>query len=224
MAKLRVSNRYATVPNEILTNRNISFKAKGVWAYIQSKPDGWSFSAERISDESNDGRDSIKSALIELEKEGLLNRLKFKNEKGQWEHEYVLNEKPMSENPTTENPPTAKASYNKESNIKKDIQRNNIILHSEQSSQVNELMGIFYTINPGLNFGNKTQRKAMEWFVEKYGIEKARNTVQFAVSVQGQQYAPTITSPLQLKNKIGDLTTFFKKQNNNSELPKAVRI
>lgn len=99
-----------------------------------------------------------------------------------------------------------------------------VSITSEQSSQVNELMGIFYKINPGLNFGNKTQRGAMEWMIEKWGIEKAKNTVKFACSVQGQQYAPTITSPVQLKNKIGDLTTFFKKQNSNSELPKAVRI
>lgn len=108
--------------------------------------------------------------------------------------------------------------------IKNDKNDKEVILHSKQSSQVNELMGIFYKINPGLNFGNKTQRGAMEWMIEKWGLEKARNTVEFACTVQGQQYAPTITSPLQLKNKIGDLTTFFKKQNNNSELPKAVRI
>lgn len=96
------------------------------------------------------------------------------------------------------------------------IGKDSIILHSEQSSHVNDLMGLFYKINPGLNFGNKTQRKAMEWLIEKCGIEKAKNTVEFACSVQGQKYAPTITSPLQLKNKIGDLTTFFKKQNTNS--------
>lgn len=103
--------------------------------------------------------------------------------------------------------------YKNDNNDKNDKE---VILHSEQSSQVNELMGIFYKINPGLNFGNKTQRGAMEWMIEKWGLEKARNTVEFACTVQGQQYAPTITSPLQLKNKIGDLTTFFKKQNSNS--------
>ena len=55
MGKLIVKNRYGTIPNDLLNSTKISFKAKGLFAYIQSKPDNWEFSAERISKQVKEG-------------------------------------------------------------------------------------------------------------------------------------------------------------------------
>lgn len=55
------------MPNALLNQSDISLKAKGLFAYIQSKPDGWDFSSERIANDHTDGRDGIRSALKELE-------------------------------------------------------------------------------------------------------------------------------------------------------------
>lgn len=75
MAKLKKPNQgWAWIPNQILQSKNLSLKAKGLWVYLNSKPDGWNFSAERIAAEQNDGRESVKSALRELETAGLLER------------------------------------------------------------------------------------------------------------------------------------------------------
>lgn len=68
MSKLRVQNRFGVVPNDLLNDKTISLKAKGLFAYIQSKPDDWDFSSERIALDHTDGRDSVRSAIIELEK------------------------------------------------------------------------------------------------------------------------------------------------------------
>lgn len=59
-------------PNEIIFNPNLSLKAKGLWLYMNAKPDGWFFAAERIAKESNDGVSSVRSALKELASCGLL--------------------------------------------------------------------------------------------------------------------------------------------------------
>lgn len=104
MAKLKVSKNYGIIPNEILNLKEISFKAKGLFAYIQSKPDGWDFSAERISMQTDEGLASVRSGLKELEKYGLLIRRKYHNEQGFFETEYILCEQPMVENPTLDNP------------------------------------------------------------------------------------------------------------------------
>lgn len=59
-------------PNEIIFNPNISLKAKGLWLYMNAKPDGWFFAAERIAKESTDGISSVRAALKELASYGLL--------------------------------------------------------------------------------------------------------------------------------------------------------
>jgi hypothetical protein len=91
-----------------------------------------------------------------------------------------------------------------------------IILNSGQSPQVQEILKIFYEINPTLNFGNTTQRKAADNLIKKIGVEKAVAFARAAVAVFGKQYAPTITTPLQLEQKLADLVCFYKKQQVNS--------
>lgn len=122
MAKLKIANRYATVPNELLNDNLISLKSKGMYAFIQSKPENWEFSAEKISRLLREGLPSVKSALQELEENGYLSRRRYQNSKGFWEVEYILFENPkvgnpMSENltsgnPTQENPIEGKPSNN----------------------------------------------------------------------------------------------------------------
>jgi hypothetical protein len=54
----------------------LGFKAKGVWGYMSSKPRGWKFSAERIANDSSDGRKSVLAAMQQLVDAGYLNRSK----------------------------------------------------------------------------------------------------------------------------------------------------
>ena len=95
----------------MVNNLEISLKAKGLFAYIQSKPDGWDFSAERIAKYLKEGLQSVSSALKELEKSGYLIRQKKQNEWGHWEIEYVLNEIPAPENPAPGNPVYGNPTY-----------------------------------------------------------------------------------------------------------------
>jgi hypothetical protein len=67
---------FAQIKNDVLTDGNLSLKAKGLFAYLYSKPDDWDFSGDRMADENLDGRKSIYSALKELEKSGYLIRTK----------------------------------------------------------------------------------------------------------------------------------------------------
>lgn len=90
MSKLRIENKYWVTPNHILNNPDLSFKAKWLFGYIQSKPDGWEFSVERIMEDSKDGRDSISAWINELETAWFLQRIKSQNELWHWEIEYVL--------------------------------------------------------------------------------------------------------------------------------------
>ena len=104
MSKLIVSSRYGTTPNEILNHKEISLKAKGLYGFLQCKPDSWNFSTERIALQIKESEKVIRATLQELEKFGLLTRrLKPKDDKGKWTgYDYTLHEniKPVIQNPS----------------------------------------------------------------------------------------------------------------------------
>lgn len=123
MAKLIIKTKYGVVPNHILNNALLSFKAKGLFAYLQSKPADWSFSVERISSDTNDGRDSVRSGLHELEKAGLLKRTPAKNLDGTWDgYDYFLTDVPFTGNTPAVAPLAVKGlTLSKQDTSKKDI-------------------------------------------------------------------------------------------------------
>lgn len=63
---------FTQVPNNLLYNPDISFKAKGLWAYMSAKPEGWHFSADRIAEETKEERKAILAGLKELSENGYI--------------------------------------------------------------------------------------------------------------------------------------------------------
>lgn len=78
--KLTIKNRFGVAPNALLNDKNISLKAKGLYTYIQSKPEGWRFSVKRMAAEHKDSIDGISVAVKELEQHGYLQRNKHDSE------------------------------------------------------------------------------------------------------------------------------------------------
>jgi hypothetical protein len=70
---------WTQVPNVIINNDKLSLKAKGLWLYINSKPESWQFSVMGTCAQSTDGKDSVNSGVCELEKEGYLSRSQKKS-------------------------------------------------------------------------------------------------------------------------------------------------
>ncbi len=77
------------------------------------------------------------------------------------------------------------------------------------------IFNVFYEgNNPTINFGNKTSRKAAEFLIKKFGLEKSTAMALYAVSVTGEEFAPTITTPFQLREKLASLIAYHKRKNN----------
>lgn len=91
---------FTTIPNKFLRDKNISFKAKGLFAYMFSMANGWNFTIRSISNQQNQGEQLIKSALNELKNNRYVKYKKFSTGKG----EYYLDPEPNVENPHEENP------------------------------------------------------------------------------------------------------------------------
>lgn len=75
---------FTLIQNEVLNSKEMTFELKGLYCFLVSKPSGWSFSAERISSQTNDKIGTIKRLLRELEALELLVRTKVKSEQGKF--------------------------------------------------------------------------------------------------------------------------------------------
>jgi hypothetical protein len=74
----------------------MSLKAKGLLSLMLSLPEDWNYSIAGLVKLSKDGKDSVMSALSELEQFGYLNRERLVNEKGQFSGvEYNIYEEPQ---------------------------------------------------------------------------------------------------------------------------------
>lgn len=68
---------FTQVANCVLFDPNLSGKAKGLYAYLYSKPDDWDFALDRITKDFKDGRRAIYTGILELEEAGYLKREKI---------------------------------------------------------------------------------------------------------------------------------------------------
>lgn len=102
MAVIRVEhnkeNPYSIINKTGFDDEDLSFKAKGILAYLLSKPDDWTCQVSELQKHAADGRDSIYSGLRELKKYGYLIKRPIKNSMNiiiEWEE--VLYETPQKE-------------------------------------------------------------------------------------------------------------------------------
>lgn len=91
---------------------------------------------------------------------------------------------------------------------------------SEMISQVNEFINLFKNTNPSYKkfFANKTQRLACERLLEVHGFEKLEKILKLLPKSNTTPYMPTITTPLQLEDKFGQLASAWLKKKNNENI------
>lgn len=88
-------NPYVMLDKEFLSNDNLSWKAKGLLAYLLSKPDNWRIAEADLVRRSQDGRDAVRAGLRELETNGYLIRHRVREPGGKFAHvEFVVYERP----------------------------------------------------------------------------------------------------------------------------------
>lgn len=121
MAVMRIHKtaNYTIMANYHFKQKEMSLKAKGLLSLMLSLPDEWDYSIAGLVKLSKDGKDSVMSALKELEKFGYLVRTRKQDESGKFiGYDYDIwetpedsflppySEKPYAENPNTDKPNT----------------------------------------------------------------------------------------------------------------------
>lgn len=78
------ANPYVMVHKGLLEDIRLTAKAKGIMAYLLGKPDTWSAHERDLIKNFDDGRDSIRAGLKELEGRGYLKRKQIRLKDGRF--------------------------------------------------------------------------------------------------------------------------------------------
>lgn len=106
-------DNFTILDNTCIRDDRISWKAKGLHTYLMSLPEDWKICLSDLINRSTDGRDSVTSAIKELESFGYVQRDVKRTDKGCFKNFcYMVFENPTkiktedSNHPFTENPKT----------------------------------------------------------------------------------------------------------------------
>jgi len=107
----------------------------------------------------------------------------------------------------------AKAGTNKKEDLlnllEQPLNKNAENYTKEENKQISEIIGLFNPVNPFVPFNRKSQRDAAFDIIKLLGFEQAVQITNYAVSSQGKKFAPTITTPYQLRENFGKLKVYF---------------
>ena len=111
MSIIRIKKRenpYVQIDKRPLEDDRLSWRAKGIFAYLLSKPDGWKVNIKDIWAKGTEGRNAVQVCMRELEKFGYAQLVFIKGDAGKIVgSEWVIIEEPemkIAETPETGNP------------------------------------------------------------------------------------------------------------------------
>lgn len=103
--KVEKTNNYTVMSNYHLRDKRLSLKAKGLLSQMLSLPENWDYTLRGLTAINRESIDAIRTAVLELEKNGYITRQQGRDAKGKMTNiEYTIYEKPRLDQPNTENP------------------------------------------------------------------------------------------------------------------------
>jgi predicted transcriptional regulator len=110
----RLERDFTVLPNRALRDPYLSYRARGVLAYVLSMPDNWRTSADTLARQGLEGRDAIRASINELIRAGYARRVKAQDDRGRYTTELHFYDTPKAvhilgklrgklEQPTTDN-------------------------------------------------------------------------------------------------------------------------
>lgn len=113
-------DHFTQIKNAWLRDDRLTFKARGLLAYIESHSPEWEISVQWLVQNNPEGKEAIRSAISELELYGYLRR-EQENNHGRFGEVTWTTQEPLADKPLAENPPL-KNTINKNT-IDKNIER-----------------------------------------------------------------------------------------------------
>ncbi|WEV42986.1 hypothetical protein OZX56_05405 [Lactobacillus sp. ESL0684] len=97
MVKLlkRKKDNYVNISQRLISDDRLSWKARGIFAYLWGQADNWQFYVSELVRHATDGKKSLQGGLLELERFGYLERNNKHTDKGVFGgKEWILTDEP----------------------------------------------------------------------------------------------------------------------------------
>ena len=95
-----ITGQYVRIPNELLMDKDLSWKAKGLFCFMAHKKDTYNFTVNSLATQFPDGKTAIRAAMDELKDKGWMIYIKKADGYGKYKLKTSL--KPKSDNRTKE--------------------------------------------------------------------------------------------------------------------------
>jgi len=217
-------NPYVMINKKFLEDQNLSWKAKGLLAYLLSRPDDWVIMIGDLIDRSKDGRDAVYAGLRELERQGYIVRRPIRNEKGVirfWEK--IVYECPLTETPEVDKrfpdfpdtgfPDTGFPDTDNPTLLNNDPITNKRYELSNDRTIIREASGKKET-SANAMLSEHVDDDVIQMELNKRGIKAARSTVKKWLRMSDM---PTVRAAIEeaakrteVKNPIGYVTTLLR--------------
>jgi hypothetical protein len=210
-------NYYTVISADVRYDKNLSLLEKLLYAEIiaLTNKEGYCWASNQYFARLFDKNDKyISSKINHLAKLGYL-KMNIDRAGGNSRKIWIPIQKNLNtysekpEYPYSEKPEHNNTRYNNTNNITSNISENKF------SQEIVDVMELFSQINPSIQYGNKTQRKACEDMLKRFGYENTIKMVKQVLGVQGNKYAPTATTPYTMYQKLADFKIYFDKQKTN---------
>lgn len=85
---------------------------------------------------------------------------------------------------------------------------------SQSDARIPVVINLFKEVNPSYSrlFGMPPQREAVERLLKTHGEEKLSSMIAFLPKSNATKFAPTITTPVQFEQRLGELVAWSQKQ------------
>ena len=230
MASPQTGNGHTQIANEVLEKiyqqpltssefRVVFFVIRKTWGW-KKKEDKISLSqiAKEVGIPRSNASDILQSLVAKrllVKTKGIINTLQFNKDYEKW---VVAKRLPPSRSTTTtlvakQRPEVVATVRHTQETIKETITKETIP-NGIEGSKINTFIGMFKSINPSFErlYAQKGQRDAMSRLISRYGEQKVENMLRELPSILQKPYAPIITTPYQLEQKLGALLIFIKKE------------
>ena len=145
---------FTQISNDLLNDKNITLKSKGLYSFMYSKPNDFNFTIKSLSTLLNEGERSIMNSLKELKHSGWVTYKKNNDGSG----EYYLNQKPNCFNSNMDNPNCSNPNLDF-SNLQKEQCINNKDLNNNKDNNKKEDLIDFEALANYYNFAFGKQMK-----------------------------------------------------------------
>jgi len=87
-------NPYVVINKKQLQRKDLSFRARGLYAYLLSLPDNWCINVSHLQKQTTDGKHAVRSALNELRTAGFIKTVSIREHGKMVGREIIFSENP----------------------------------------------------------------------------------------------------------------------------------